>query len=537
MKKIAVMLITTMLMNIGIQTISAPIYSDTVEVSAWVLYEVIDYDLSKIDVFNKNNTQYALEGTYSQNDFTIKHSYIGKTDKNTTPNKINGESNTTHAAWSQPPSIIRSGEAINITLSLSTSSNSLSFFSFAGSARAFLDNGNFSNAAGEHLFSSEKKNNYMAVNETVSATAGSGREGDEMRLRFTLYDAVQLETIYVYKWQKTDEVIDASEPEKTAEVIPFIDEVFVVAKTEAGEYKESGARVSDITGEVLIRHGDDRLGWDYLDVDMVINEGDVIWTKSDAYVKLSLHDMTTFEMRPNSQIIMNTGSERESKLALLFGKVLANVKKMVVDGTMQVEMSQGICGIKGTTFIVEDDGLKSTLKVIEGTVSFAAYGQEEVYVTDGQMAFIENGTLSHIEMFSLQDELNTWDLKTQKAVTLKFTIGSPNVNVSGMNEVLDVAPFIVNGRTQVPLRLIGEKLGATIGWNNAERMVTYTTNDVVIKLWIDKTIATVNGVSVTLDAAPFIVNGRTVVPIRFVSENLGASVEWISETKEIIITK
>jgi hypothetical protein len=164
---------------------------------------------------------------------------------------------------------------------------------------------------------------------------------------------------------------------------------------------------------------------------------------------------------------------------------------------------------------------------IKVTLRNPAISDEGIDIASADQLQWGTAYLSPIQLTKLADEKRV----------LRFAIGSTNVNVSGINEELDVAPFIVSGRTQVPLRFIGEKLGATIGWDGTERKVTYTTSDVVIQLWIDNPVATVNGVSVTLDVAPFIVNGRTVVPIRFVSENLGATVEWISETKEILITK
>jgi hypothetical protein len=87
----------------------------------------------------------------------------------------------------------------------------------------------------------------------------------------------------------------------------------------------------------------------------------------------------------------------------------------------------------------------------------------------------------------------------------------------------------------VPLRFIGEALGAKVDWDNAERKVTYTLYGRTIELWIDKSTALVNGDPVVVDPAPYIVSGRTVVPLRFVSENLGAAVEWESKTQRITI--
>lgn len=135
---------------------------------------------------------------------------------------------------------------------------------------------------------------------------------------------------------------------------------------------------------------------------------------------------------------------------------------------------------------------------------------------------------------ALTDPLQLTALSNMK---LNLKIGSKTATINSVNESLDVAPFLVGGSSVVPLRYIGEKLGATVGWNAAEQMVTYTTDTVVIKLWINNKNATVNGIQKTMTIAPVLVNGRTVVPLRFVSENLGAKVEWFGATQEIIISK
>jgi len=101
---------------------------------------------------------------------------------------------------------------------------------------------------------------------------------------------------------------------------------------------------------------------------------------------------------------------------------------------------------------------------------------------------------------------------------------------------LDVPPLIKNGRTFVPLRFFGDAVGAKVDWNDTEKKVTYTKKDKVIILYVDKKIAYINGEKKELDAAPFIKNGRTLVPVRFVSENLDSSVEWNSQERTVRIT-
>lgn len=100
----------------------------------------------------------------------------------------------------------------------------------------------------------------------------------------------------------------------------------------------------------------------------------------------------------------------------------------------------------------------------------------------------------------------------------------------------DVPPTLVNGRILVPVKAIFEKLGATVGWDGSTKTVIAIKGDTVIKLKVDNKYALVNGKPIELDVPLKAINGRTLVPIRFVSENLGAKVEWDSTKKIIKIT-
>jgi hypothetical protein len=83
----------------------------------------------------------------------------------------------------------------------------------------------------------------------------------------------------------------------------------------------------------------------------------------------------------------------------------------------------------------------------------------------------------------------------------------------------------------VPLRFLGDALGATLVWDAAERKVTYTLGDRTLVLWVDKTVAYLNGKQLDLDVPPTIVSSRTLLPLRFVSEQLGADVTFDGATR------
>lgn len=118
-----------------------------------------------------------------------------------------------------------------------------------------------------------------------------------------------------------------------------------------------------------------------------------------------------------------------------------------------------------------------------------------------------------------------------------LTIGDKKAFVFGEEVENDVAPIIRNNRTMHPIRFIAEALGAKVEWDGNARKVTISTEDIEIVITIDSDTAVVNGESVKLDSPAFIENDRTYLPLRFISENLGAKVTWDEATKTVTITK
>ena len=117
---------------------------------------------------------------------------------------------------------------------------------------------------------------------------------------------------------------------------------------------------------------------------------------------------------------------------------------------------------------------------------------------------------------------------------------SVNVSVNGTPVAFSSAtgtPFLdQNGRTQVPLRVTMEALGATVGWDNSTRTATVSKGSVSIRIPIGTSFILVNGVKKSNDTTAQIVNGRTYLPIRIVAESLSATVNWDNSTKSVQIT-
>lgn len=110
------------------------------------------------------------------------------------------------------------------------------------------------------------------------------------------------------------------------------------------------------------------------------------------------------------------------------------------------------------------------------------------------------------------------------------------VFVDGDQVAFDQPPIVQGSRVLVPLRGIFEKMGATVEWHPQTRTVLAVRGNTLVELQIGSRIARVNDRPVTLDVPAMIVRGRTLVPLRFISESLGANVEYRAESRTVLIS-
>jgi DNA-binding beta-propeller fold protein YncE len=193
---------------------------------------------------------------------------------------------------------------------------------------------------------------------------------------------------------------------------------------------------------------------------------------------------------------------------------------------------------------------------ISGKVDDALSGVEEVKIQNNQIRCENNGYF--MAPVNLSSGLNTITIEaidkagnkatkklfvtyTASKTTIILQIGKSSFTVNGSPKILDSPPIIKNGRTLLPIRPIIEAMDGTVSWDATEKKVVIALGSTTIELWIGKSAAKVNGVSKSIDSSnpkvvPEIINGRTMLPIRFISENLGATVNWEQSTQTITIT-
>ena len=100
----------------------------------------------------------------------------------------------------------------------------------------------------------------------------------------------------------------------------------------------------------------------------------------------------------------------------------------------------------------------------------------------------------------------------------------------------DTKPFIENGCTLVPMRAIFDALGASVEWDDSTKTVTSKSDNGSVEMQIGSDIVKINGSEVKVDVPAKIVNERTVVPVRVISEGLNCKVDWSQETMTVTIT-
>ena len=170
---------------------------------------------------------------------------------------------------------------------------------------------------------------------------------------------------------------------------------------------------------------------------------------------------------------------------------------------------------------------------------------------------LESGSTYFYRIFAFNNSGNSWPSNTIEAKTkglsggyvppeakivIILQIGSNRISINGKISEMDARPSIYEGRTLLPIRPVVEALGGTIEFEPHSKTITIKLKTITIIMQLNNPQATVNGKQVSIDSqnpkvVPMVVPpGRTLVPLRFVAENLGCKVEWEANEKKITIS-
>ena len=159
---------------------------------------------------------------------------------------------------------------------------------------------------------------------------------------------------------------------------------------------------------------------------------------------------------------------------------------------------------------------------------------------------VDGGSVGSVSSYPFQNIISSHTIEAtfEKEITqtvIVLQIGKSTFTVNGSARTLDSPPIIKNSRTLLPIRAIVEALGGTIEWIPTTKSITIRLGSTYIGMQIGNSTAVVNGYVMNIDpdnpkVVPEIINSRTMLPLRFVTEKLGCDVQWDGTTKTITIT-
>ncbi len=259
--------------------------------------------------------------------------------------------------------------------------------------------------------------------------------------------------------------------------------------------------------------------------------------------------------------------DSDSKITVMSGKfnIVAHSRSVSCTGTAYVDIYGGTIhrlhmgsvngGVGGNVLLnIYGGTFTSKLLAVDEATSTNMQGDLKVTISGGDFSAVQSfdGTVAggvslidisaFVDKAALAEKLTGFGTVVQDAAVpskteIKMTIGDMNGYVNGVAKALDAAPIIRQNRTMLPVRFVAENLGAAVAWDGATSTATLTCGDIEIKITIGAQTATVNGEEKPLDAPAFIENSRTYLPVRFVAEALGGTVAWDGATSTATITK
>lgn len=214
------------------------------------------------------------------------------------------------------------------------------------------------------------------------------------------------------------------------------------------------------------------------------------------------------------------------------GTVLGSTTEITTDivGTTQVTIP-----LEGISIPADPEARAAFL---ESLAVFTYHSDGETELITGEIVYDASGNPVSIS-FSV-DKFSTFAVVKLSKRTVDLAIGSTAGSLNGLAVTLDAPPFVdlKSNRTLAPLRFVSEALGAKVEWNSTTRQVKIKDGDKEIILTLDSQVALINGQSEQIDCTPVLAPpGRSFLPLRFISETLGAEVAYDDVTKRITITR
>ncbi|MDP3049866.1 MAG: copper amine oxidase N-terminal domain-containing protein [Eubacteriales bacterium] len=254
--------------------------------------------------------------------------------------------------------------------------------------------------------------------------------------------------------------------------------------------------------------------------------GDIIITEAQAEALIKNKVLTI------SPVLDGITFEATPKAEVIEGDIDVTLKKAAGALTLEIDAESTVASkikISGITLTVNRSVPEGNLEL---AVSDFAVDQANDFATIGAPWFGQDVTLTKVVNAACVTPA-PGDAKQAAS----FVIGSSNYTLNGVEATMDVAPYVKDGRTYLPVRYVGYALGVAaenILWDG--KTATLIKGDKVVQVTVGSKAMVVNGASINLDVAPELKDGRTMLPFRWIAWAFGAAVDWDAETQTVTMT-
>lgn len=192
-----------------------------------------------------------------------------------------------------------------------------------------------------------------------------------------------------------------------------------------------------------------------------------------------------------------------------------------------------------TPSTIKITGIKVTVDrtVPEGPLAFTVRGTaiDETLASDSTSTYLDDKIFpGHKDAASVVVAKVVTPAPTEQKATVVFKVGDTKFTVNGKEQTMDVAPYVKNGRTYVPVRYVAQALGvAPENIYYADGVVTLLKGSTAVQLTIGSNVLKINGAEIKMDVPAELSNGRTMLLFRWVAQALGASVQWDEATQTV----
>lgn len=320
--------------------------------------------------------------------------------------------------------------------------------------------------------------------------------------------------------------------------------IAVKATASEGDVVVTFGGSSNVTGELKVAEIKKPVTVTSQDVDVVVGKqaqpiGDILIKEVKAgYIKAAA---------ANNTIVIDLGSTPAATFA-------ATPKVEVVEGDLKIDK---LTKTASTLTITIDrvSTVPSTIKVsgitvdlnrtpAEGAYNMRVYGTalNRVHATGiaavTAAAALDTAATNAVVQFKGMTVVTPAPDQEGVVKEVQMTVGSTVYSIAGVEMTMDVAPYIKGGRTYFPVRYVANALNITddnVVWDGAQRTVTIFKGNRIVQVTIGSNTMLVNGVPLTMDAAPEITAERTMLPIRFVAQGLGVNVNYDAATQTVTL--